>query len=72
MPIPETVNVRIEKGKAGLYHGVSDDMPSLLLSGESVDEVRAAAALIVKAVCEARGEPVPRVKVVDPPFPASL
>ena len=48
----QNIRIIVEKGEAGLYHATSPDMRELLVSGETVAEVEAAAPIVAAAIRE--------------------
>ena len=68
------IGVIIEKGDAGLYHATSPDMKDLLVSGETVEDVKEAVPAVIAAIYEAYGENVNVVEAEEraesnSPFP---
>ncbi|MEM6610219.1 MAG: hypothetical protein AAF689_16775 [Pseudomonadota bacterium] len=52
------ITIIIERGRAGLFHATSPQMTELLVSGESVQEVRSAVPAVVEAIYGAHGKSV--------------
>jgi len=48
------MEIRIERGGAGLFHATSPQMPELFVSGETVEEIREAVPVVVDAILEAK------------------
>lgn len=59
------IDVVIERGGAGLYHATSPNLRGLLVSGETVEEVREAVPAVIEAIFDASGESVRAIEAVD-------
>lgn len=57
------VSIVVEVGEAGLLHATSPQIPELLVTGTSMDELRLAVPEVVEALCSAQGQ---AVRVVAP------
>ena len=58
MHLAKIISVNIEAGEAGLFHATSAQMKELLVSGESVEEIREALPAVIRAIFDAHGESV--------------
>lgn len=52
------IGVLIEAGEADLFHATSPDMPELLVSGESIEDVKTAVPAVIEAIFKAHGSDV--------------
>lgn len=54
----QIISVEITNGEGGLLHATSPDMTELLVTGESMDELRSAVPIVIEEICRAHGRSV--------------
>ena len=57
------ISVNVEAGEAGLLHATSAQMKELLVSGESIEEIREALPAVIRAIFDSHGETVQVLEV---------